>query len=72
MTGKQFLDMVKLMRKAQKEYLKSRSTTWMVEAKRLERMVDTQIEYYDKVFELTQAKQLDFLDKIDSQNNKGI
>lgn len=65
MTGKQFLDMVKLMRKAQKEYLKSRSTTWMVEAKRLERMVDTQIEYYDKAFERTQAKQLDFLDRLE-------
>lgn len=61
--------MVKLMRKAQKEYFKSRSTRWMVEAKRLERMVDTQIEYYEKAFELTQAKQLDFFDKIDSQNN---
>lgn len=57
--------MVKLMRKAQKEYFKSRSTTWMVEAKRLERMVDTQIEYYDKAFERTQAKQLDFLDRLD-------
>lgn len=69
MTGKQFLDMVKLMRKAQKRYFESRSTRWMVEAKRLERMVDTQIEYYDKAFELTQGKQLDFLDIINSQNN---
>lgn len=68
MTGKQFLDMVKLMRKAQKEYFKSRSTRWMVEAKRLERMVDSQIEYYDKAFELTQAKQLDFLDKLDTKD----
>lgn len=65
MTGKQFLDMVKLMRKAQKEYIKSTSTRWMVEAKRLERMVDTQIEYYDKAFELTQAKQLDFLERLE-------
>ena len=37
----------------------------MVEAKRLERMIDTQIEYYDKAFELTQAKQLDFLDRLE-------
>ena len=66
MTGKQFLDMVKLMRKAQKEYFKSRSTRWMVEAKRLERMVDSQIEYFDKAFERTQAKQLDFFDKLDT------
>ena len=59
--------MVKLMRKAQKEYFKSRSTRWMVEAKRLEKMVDTQIEYYDKAFELTKPKQLDFFDELDSR-----
>lgn len=67
MTGKQFLDMVKLMRKAQKEYFKSKSPRWLVEAKRLETMVDNQIEIYDKAFELTQAKQLDFFDKLDSR-----
>ena len=66
MTGKQFLDMVKLMRKAQKESLKKNSTRWMVEAKRLETMVDNQIEIYDRAFELTQAKQLDFFDKFDT------
>ena len=65
MTGKQFLDMVKLMRKAQKEYFKSRSTRWLVESKRIETMVDNQIAYYDRAFELTQAKQLDFLDRLD-------
>lgn len=69
MTGKQFLDMVKLMRKAQKESLKKNSTRWMVEAKRLEAMVDNQIEIYDRAFELTRAKQLDLLDMINSQNN---
>lgn len=58
--------MVKLMRKAQKEYFKSRSTRWLVESKRLETMVDNQIEYYDKAFEMTKAKQLDFLDTLNS------
>ena len=57
--------MVKLMRKAQKESSKNNSTRWIVEAKRLERMVDTQIEYYYKAFEITQAKQLDFLDGLE-------
>lgn len=64
MTGKQFLDMVKLMRKAQKESLKKNSTRWMMEAKRLETMVDNQIEIYDRAFELTRAKQLDLFDKL--------
>lgn len=67
MTGKQFLDMVKLMRKAQKESLKKNSTRWMMEAKKLETMVDNQIEIYDRAFELTRAKQLDLFDKIDSR-----
>ena len=58
--------MVKLMRKAQKEYFRCKSTRWLVEAKRLETMVDNQIEYYDKAFEMTQAKQLDFFDRLDS------
>lgn len=67
MTGKQFLDMVKLMRKAQKESLKKNSTRWLVEAKRLETMVDNQIEIYDRAFEMTRAKQLDLFDEMDSR-----
>lgn len=59
--------MVKLMRKAQKEYFRCKSTRWLVEAKRLETMVDNQIEYYDKAFELTKPKQLNFLDELDSK-----
>lgn len=57
--------MVKLMRKAQKESLKKNSTRWMVEAKRLETMVDNQIEIYERAFEMTKAKQLNLFDKID-------
>lgn len=57
--------MVKLMRKAQKESLKKNSTRWMMEAKKLEKMVDNQIEIYDRAFELTRAKQLDLFEKID-------
>lgn len=72
MTGKQFLDMVKLMRKAQKESLKKNSTRWMMETKRLETMVDNQIEIYDRAFELARAKQLDLFDKLDTgyEHNK--
>ena len=65
MTGKQFLDLVKLMRKAQKEYFSTRNYRWQLEAMRLERKVDAQIEVYDKAYELTQPKQLDFFDKLD-------
>lgn len=59
--------MVRLMRKAQKESLKKNSTRWMVEAKRLETMVDNQIEIYERAFEMTRAKQLNLFDKIDSR-----
>lgn len=57
--------MVKLMRKAQKESLKKNSTRWMVEAKRLEEMVDNQIEIYDKAYDMTKPKQLGFFDNLD-------
>lgn len=59
--------MVRLMRKAQKESLKKNSTRWMVEAKRLETMVDNQIEIYERDFEMTRARQLNLFDKIDSR-----
>lgn len=67
MTGKQFLDIVRLMRKAQKESLKKNSTRWMVEAKRLETMVDNQIEIYERAFEMARAKQLDLFERLDSR-----
>ena len=66
MTGKQFLDLVALMRKAQREWFSTHNPRWLVEAKRLETCVDQQIEVYKAAWEKTQPKQLDFFDKLET------
>lgn len=65
MTGKQFLDLVALMRKAQRAWFETHNTRWLVEAKRLEASIDQQIEIYKAAWKKTQPKQLDFLDKLE-------
>ena len=64
MTGKQFLDLVTLMRKAQREWFSTHNPRWLVEAKRLETCVDHQIEIYQAAWDKTQPKQLDLFDKL--------
>lgn len=62
MNGKEFLDTVILMRKAQKSYFDTHNVRWLAEAKRLERVVDFTIEKYKHALELIQPKQLDLFD----------
>ena len=47
MNGNQFIELVKLCRKAQREYGRTNTVRWMVEAKRLERLVDDEIATYE-------------------------
>lgn len=47
MTGNQFVDLVKLMRKAQREYGRTYAMKWMVESKRLEKLVDEEIASWE-------------------------
>lgn len=51
MTSKQFYDKVVAMRKAQKEYFKTRSTASLNESKKLEREIDAEIERVTKIQE---------------------
>lgn len=44
MTTEQFITLVSDMRKAQKEYFRTRSKVVLEESKRLERMVDAELE----------------------------
>lgn len=59
MTAKYFLDSVILMRKAQKEYFKTRSMNWLAESKRLEKIVDTIITNYQNARSEIEPTQLD-------------
>lgn len=65
MTGKQFMELVALMRKAQSEYSRTRNVRWGAEAKRLEKMVDNQIEVYREAYRKVQPTQLNFLNSLE-------
>lgn len=43
-----FIELVKAMREAQKDYFKNRTQSGLVRAKNLERQVDTQLEKHTK------------------------
>lgn len=70
MTGKQLLDMVILMRKAQKEYSKTNNPKWFIEAKRMEALVDRQIEYYVAAYEKVKPTQLDLFEMQDKNKEE--
>ena len=59
------MDMVALMRKAQMEYSRTRNIRWGAEAKRIEKMVDNQIEVYREAYRKVQPTQLSFLNSLD-------
>lgn len=44
MDSKQFFDLVSKMRDAQKNYFRSRASSFLTESKRLEKQVDSEIE----------------------------
>lgn len=49
MNAKEFFDLVAQMRKAQKDYFKTRSAAYLEMSKGLERQVDAEIARVDKV-----------------------
>lgn len=49
MTPKEFFDKVSRMRKAQKEYFRTRSGRALTDSKRLEKEIDDEIERVNKV-----------------------
>lgn len=51
MTPKEFFDKVSRMRKAQKEYFRTRSGRALSDSKRLEKEIDDEIERVNKVME---------------------
>ena len=59
------MELVALMRKAQSEYLRTRNVRWGAEAKRIEKMVDNQIEVYREAYRKVQPTQLNFLNSLE-------
>lgn len=51
MTPREFFDKVSRMRKAQKEYFRTRSGRALADSKRLEKEIDDEIERVNKVME---------------------
>lgn len=51
MNAKQFFDLVSQMRKAQKDYFKTRSAAYLEMSKGLERQVDNEIERVRRILE---------------------
>lgn len=49
MNPREFFDKVSLMRKAQKEYFRTRSSRALTDSRRLEKEIDTEIERANKV-----------------------
>lgn len=60
MTPKEFFDKVSRMRKAQKEYFRTRSGRALSDSKRLEQEIDAEIERVNKVMEEKQNPKMKF------------
>lgn len=60
MTPKEFFDKVCRMRKAQKEYFRTRSGRALSDSKRLEKEIDDEIERVNKVMEAKQNPKMEF------------
>lgn len=60
MTPKEFFDKVCRMRKAQKEYFRTRSGRALADSKRLEKEIDDEIERVEKVMEAKNNPKMEF------------
>lgn len=60
MTPKEFFDKVSRMRKAQKEYFRTRSGRALSDSKRLEKEIDDEIERVEKVMEEKNNPKMEF------------
>lgn len=60
MTPKEFFDKVSRMRKAQKEYFRTRSGRALSDSKRLEKEIDDEIERVEKVIEEKNNPKMEF------------
>lgn len=60
MTPKEFFDKVSRMRKAQKEYFRTKSGRALNESKRLEQEIDDEIERVNKVIEAKNNPKMEF------------
>lgn len=60
MSPKEFFDKVCRMRKAQKEYFRTRSGRALSDSKRLEKEIDDEIERVEKVMEAKNNPKMEF------------
>lgn len=60
MRPKEFFDKVSRMRKAQKEYFRTRSGRALADSKRLEKEIDDEIERVNKVVEAKNNPKMEF------------
>lgn len=60
MTPKEFFDKVCRMRKAQKEYFRTRSGRSLSDSKRLEKEIDDEIERVNRVMEAKNNPKMEF------------
>ena len=60
MTPKEFFDKVSRMRKAQKDYFRTRSGRALSDSKRLEQEIDDEIERVNKVVEAKNNPKMEF------------
>ncbi len=60
MNPKEFFDKVSRMRKAQKEYFRTRSGRALSDSKRLEKEIDDEIERVNKVMEAKNNPKMEF------------
>lgn len=60
MTPKEFFDKVSRMRKAQKDYFRTRSGRALSDSKRLEKEIDDEIERVEKVIEEKNNPKMEF------------
>lgn len=60
MNPKEFFDKVSRMRKAQKEYFRTRSGRALSDSKRLEKEIDDEIERVNKVVEAKNNPKMEF------------
>lgn len=60
MAPKEFFDKVCRMRKAQKEYLRTRSGRALSDSKRMEKEIDDEIERVNKVMEAKNNPKMEF------------
>lgn len=60
MNPKEFFDKVCRMRKAQKEYFRTRSGRALADSKRLEKEIDDEIERVNKVMEAKNNPKMEF------------